>query len=281
MTDKNQISKRKTQDLVKIDFASDAGRGIELDQSERIVPFLRLLQSKSPECDIDNVGQEGHIPEAKPGQFINSATNELLDEAIIVPLFRQRKFVERKNRNDGGDIIARHDPSAPVVAKTLSENNRDQQNYLLTQDGNQLVESVYLSALLLSAPNDTEPELICILFQRTKLQAWKQLVQPIDRFNRHYPMFAHRIRLTTSLERRDKGNSYNIVSSPLNAQEGSSLRENVARSVIDNQELYDFAKHSFEYAQGALQSGGARYDEEISDEEIVVNKVVSTEDAPF
>lgn len=79
-----------------MDFAADAGMGTEgADKDSFAIPFLSILQPLSPQIAD---GKEG----AKPGKFINSVTEEMLDEVRIVPVAFQRRFLRWQPREKGG-----------------------------------------------------------------------------------------------------------------------------------------------------------------------------------
>lgn len=87
------------------DFFEDAaeGGGFEgVDQDSVGIPFLAILQKNSPQCDPDD---PAYNPDAKPGMFMNTVTNELYngkDGILIVPCAFQRKWLRWKSRETGG-----------------------------------------------------------------------------------------------------------------------------------------------------------------------------------
>lgn len=284
MTKKNEVANAQKNEIALAGlFEQHAGKNLEdISAQERTMPYLRILQDGSPER---KKSEDRYIEGAEAGMLINSATDELISGesgVVIVPLFRRRCFVERTAGQKDRQTIARHEPESALVLETLQANRRDAQNYVLTASGNQLVETVYLSALLLDGPDAEDGELVCIVFQRTKLQAWKKLIGPIDRFSRQYPMFAHRIRLTTSLERRDAGNSYNFVPTPVNAKPGASLRENIEASLIQSENLFQLVVESAEFIERALESGERTLPDESTEQDADVDvKKTDTTNAPF
>ena len=55
-----------------------AGQGLDdLDNSDRSVPFIKVLEKNSPEIET--------VTGAKPGMFINTATQQLYDTIRFVP----------------------------------------------------------------------------------------------------------------------------------------------------------------------------------------------------
>lgn len=78
-----------------IDYAADAGAGMEgADRDSFAIPFLAVLQTNSPQCEA--------IEGAKPGMLINTVTNKLYTEALIIPCAYQRRWVRWGAREAGG-----------------------------------------------------------------------------------------------------------------------------------------------------------------------------------
>ena len=80
-----------------LDFERDAGAGLEgADKDSYAIPFLVILQPLSPQV------AQGTVAGAKPGMLLNSVTNELFEEALIVPCAFQRRWVRWAPRETGG-----------------------------------------------------------------------------------------------------------------------------------------------------------------------------------
>ena len=72
--------------VMAADFAADAGLGMEgADKSSFAIPFLSILQGLSPQLET--------VDGAKPGLFINSITNEVFKEVLVIPCAFQRRFL--------------------------------------------------------------------------------------------------------------------------------------------------------------------------------------------
>jgi hypothetical protein len=86
-----------------IDFAADAGMGMEgADKSSFAIPFITMLQGLSPQLET--------VDGAKPGKFINTITNELYDEVMVVPCAYQRRFLRWSPRSSGGGYKGEFNP---------------------------------------------------------------------------------------------------------------------------------------------------------------------------
>lgn len=88
-----------------LNFEEDAGKGTEgVDKDSQAIPFLAVLQGLSPAV------AESLVEGAKAGQFMNSVTNELFDNVLIVPCAFERRYVEWAPRKLGGGFKGQHMP---------------------------------------------------------------------------------------------------------------------------------------------------------------------------
>lgn len=77
-----------------IDYSNDAGAGMEgADASTFAIPFITILQGLSPQLKT--------VEGAKPGLFINTITNEMFSEVLVIPCAFRRRFL-RWAPNRGG-----------------------------------------------------------------------------------------------------------------------------------------------------------------------------------
>lgn len=87
----------KTAVGAAIDFSQDAGAGQEgADKDSYAIPFLLVLQPLSP------VVVEKLVPGAEAGMIMNSVTNELFKELFLVPCAYQRRWIRWGAREAGG-----------------------------------------------------------------------------------------------------------------------------------------------------------------------------------
>lgn len=264
----SNIEKRKKNEVAVIDFKKDAGAGVgTISRTETIIPYVNLLQALSPEC---TEGHEKFVEGARAGMLLNTATKDLFsgkDGIVIVPLLKQHVFVEWTPRNKGGGIVARHEPASDLVLATCKADRRDDKGFLLTETGNHLVETFYLTALLLSGPDAEDGDVVCISFARTKLGPWRKLMQPVYKYSKDFPLFAHRIRLRTKPATNKQGQGYFTFEPDfLNHVEGGLMRDHVEASLITSPALYELAKSSSEFVSQGLKDGTVRHDEDAVDD---------------
>jgi hypothetical protein len=205
----------ETTALAARDFQYDEqDRGDALDRGEIAIPYINLLQDKSPEID------EGHakfIPGAVKGSFLNSLTRQVTPGPTgfhFVPVARDHAFVEWRPRASGGGIVGRIDPeSAPVKtaiekarAKAKATGNaKDAFNWLL-ENGNEVVETYYVFGLLLDSVDATEPSGFAVLaLTGTKIREWKGVATRMSTRKGAPAFYTNRLRVF-SKRATNKGN---------------------------------------------------------------------------
>lgn len=91
MAKKAMAKKESTELQAGFDFMQDIGGGMEgADKDSFAIPFMRVLQKISPQCDEADAA---YVEGAKGGKFFNSVTGELTDEILFVPCAFQRRFL--------------------------------------------------------------------------------------------------------------------------------------------------------------------------------------------
>src|SRR4051812_43302379 len=97
LTDKQKAA------LAKVDFAATVVNDAdEFDRSSIQIPFLRILQSNSPELDPE---EAKYIEDAKLGQIVNTVSGETFKAVELIPVFHYATFVEWKQRDAGGGYV--------------------------------------------------------------------------------------------------------------------------------------------------------------------------------
>src|SRR5262245_43901016 len=88
-----------------INFEADAGKGLEgADRKSYAIPFLVVLQGLSPQVINDSPAG------AKPGMLLNTITDQLMKEAVVIPCAFQRRFVRWGRRENGGGYKGDYSP---------------------------------------------------------------------------------------------------------------------------------------------------------------------------
>lgn len=226
MTSKDLVKKEEAALPVTSSYGDYSGIGFEGTQaSDLSIPFLNLLQSNSPEVEdqlIDN---------AKPGQFLNSVTGELMDEVIFIPCHKEELWVEWVPRTKGGGFVGSHSPFSEVVQNAIQKNGgsrippkgADGKRVGFKHNGNELIESYYVYGLLLN-PAGTEVESFAVAsFSSTKIKPFRDWLTSMYLIKGKPPLFANRARLKTVKQKNDSGTYYNFSISPFAATWSASL----------------------------------------------------------
>lgn len=209
------------------DYGKLAGEGMEnMTSRDQAVPFIRILQALSPEV----AKKDQKIAGATPGMFIDSVTSELHEELIFVPCLTEHLFVEWKPRNAGGGFVGRHDLHSGIDQKC----KRNDKNRLVLPNGNEIVETFYVAAMLLESPDATEPKgFVMLAFTSSGIQPYKKSIGELRKFP-GAPLFAHRLRAMTEEQSNTDGTWANWVIRPVNQPEGDPVfRNGIVASIID------------------------------------------------
>lgn len=191
------------------DLGDDAGKGMEgLRKEELQVPFLRILQSNSPQVE------NGTIPGAKAGMILNTATQELYDGEVgveFVAAARDYNFVKYVPRDAGGGFKGILGPDDELVKFLRSKYGNFTK--LPTDDGHELVETFYLFGIC--TPPELMPMHVAVSFASTQVKKYKQVLNLL--VNITYPnaknpakpikppLWAHRWNFGTQKEQNKKG----------------------------------------------------------------------------
>lgn len=205
--------------VVEID-EEDRGAGLKnISNEERKVPFLRILQSNSPECEE---GNSKFMPHAKAGMFMNTSTKQLYKSLQMVACARDHKFIEYVPRAIGGGFVELHKPGSELVAMLRAQHGkfgrlprnvtrRDKDGQAL--DGTEIVESFELYAILLDPESGAKFRAI-VPFQSTQIGKYQSFIDRADSIEylvagSDVPvkpaLFSHRWLLTTGNEKNKKG----------------------------------------------------------------------------
>ena len=193
--------------VMAADFAADAGLGMEgADKSSFAIPFLAILQGLSPQLET--------VDDAKPGLFINSITNEVFKEVLVIPCAFQRRFLRWAPRSEGGGYKGEYNPvdvetgrvdgvSTNAEGRLMIENDelKDTRNHFVLMQ----TESGAWTGALLSLGST----------QIKKSKRWMSLILGIEMRNAqgkpfNPPSFSHVYKLSTVKEENSKGSWWGL-----------------------------------------------------------------------
>ena len=98
------------------------------------MPFLRILQKLSPECDKD---ETAYIKGAKPGMILHTVSKEVFGEVNLVPLKYRDTYIEWIPREKGGGFVSEWDALESMTLERLSTTTRNEKNANILPNGNE------------------------------------------------------------------------------------------------------------------------------------------------
>lgn len=212
---KQEVAEKKEQlPSTAAMFEEDAGDGFEhTTKDDFAIPFLQVLQKMSPQVDPE---EDTFIEGAKPGQLINSVSEELWDGktgVLVIPVHYERKFLEWIPRAKNGGLAAEHDVDTGLLLLdecTSNEKNID----IHPGTGNEIHDTRTHYALLLGEDGGYAPAVISMA--RTKIKAskkWMSLMNGIKKRRASGglytpPMFANAYRITSEARSNEQGTFY-------------------------------------------------------------------------
>jgi hypothetical protein len=214
-------------ELVSFSYGDMAGAGFEnMGADDQVVPFVRMLQALSPEVAKKSERIEG----ARAGMFINTATRDVFEDFVFVPVSTRQVYVEWRDREKGGGVVAQHEVSSPVVREARDRASRF--NDLRTADGNTLVQTYYVAGLMLEDADDCDGTPVMLAFTSSAIKAYKQGIGGLLKFSRSAPLFAHRLRISSTEMENDRGAWNTWAIGPVNPVAGN-WRAGTSASLID------------------------------------------------
>lgn len=208
---KNEIAKVQEADLpMALDFSADAGAGFEeADQKSYAIPFLRVLQSGSPQVKKSD---GAYIKGAEEGFLFNTVTGEVVDGTdgiTIVPCHYSRNYLEWSPRESGGGLIATHDVAeGEEILRTCHKGEKGED---LTPEGNVIQDVRNHYVLVVKKDGGYEPALLSLsTTQIKKSKKWMSLMRNIRIQGQPAPMFSQQYKLTTVPESNDKGSWFGV-----------------------------------------------------------------------
>lgn len=189
------------------DSLLSGGTGLEeASANDYAIPFLRVLQSMSPQLKKSD-GQ--YIAEAQEGNFFNTVTTKVYDGdsgILIIPCAYKKKYIEWIPREKGGGFVSdQHD------AADLGKCTKDDSGKFIMENGNQLVETAEYYSLI--AEEDSAPEQVLLSLTSSQLRfsrRWNTMLNNATVKSSSLgetvqaPMFAYTYRLTSIPQSNDQ-----------------------------------------------------------------------------
>ena len=210
MTSK-QVSEQKDQlPAMGGMFEEDEAGGFEgADRDSYAIPFLQVLQKMSPQVDAS---EDGYVEGAKPGQFINTVTEQLFDgdEGIwVIPCHYERTFIEWVLRDSGGGFVADH--GLEEGQRLMAQTTQDEKKRDILPNGNELMDTRVHYILIVHEDGSYEPAVFSAT--RTQIKGSRQWMTTMNQLKVPRssggmftpPMFSHLYKLTTRKRSNDQG----------------------------------------------------------------------------
>jgi hypothetical protein len=208
---------------------------------EMSVPFLALLQGQSKQI----MDPEAQVEGAKPGLFLNTVSEEVYGaELEILPVLETMLYVEWVPRtSDGPPVegagvpVAKYDPKDPFILGLRAE--KDFGKLTNPENGNDIIQTTYLWALILHADGNWEPIVISITsmkfgpYNRWRKKASMFTVLGDDGKKRRTDLSNHLIKLGVRGEKKHGYNFFNMTVDPA----GGSIRTSLVLDPEDPRAL--------------------------------------------
>lgn len=209
MTKSKAVEEKKNNTEVStmvLGSRADAGKGLENADSESFqIPRLKILQALSPEV------AEKKVKGAESGMFINTLTNELLEEVFFVPCSFKRQYLQWETRDNGGGFKGFHS-TIDVDTKKI-ETSRDPKTGRLMFGDDLLNDTREHFIMMKTASGSWQPASMSLAV--TQINSSKNLMALIisqekeDEEGSYTPSsFSNIYKATTTLTKNDKGSWY-------------------------------------------------------------------------
>lgn len=190
---------------------SDDDSGFEdMDSSHFVIPYLGILQPLSPQV---LEAKEQYIQGSKAGMLYNSVTNAIYDGKKglrFIPVHVSHQQVEWVPRDQGGQLIARHEVDEPAVLEARQKFPVGKAPF---GDGNELIETFYVYGLVRF--DDGRFERVALSFKSTDINEYKKWMTKARSVQKIVegrivtpPLYSHYFRLRTVAKNKNNYDWY-------------------------------------------------------------------------
>ena len=207
--DKKEIAEKAKTAVAEMDvsmFEADAGAGMQMDQEDLALPFLKVLSAMDPGL------QSGEI-DAKAGDIYNTVTGAVYpgkEGVKVIPCAYQRRFIEWSPRGQGsGAPINMYSPSDD--RPETERNPDDNKDYVKGGDGSYIEETHQHYVVIVESDGTYNTALIPMKStQLKKSRRWNSMVASQMMHNKdgvafQPPRFSFVYNLKILQEKNDKG----------------------------------------------------------------------------
>lgn len=126
-------------------FGGDGPTGLEnVTSKDVLIPRITILQGLSPQL---NKAKAEYIPNAKLGQFCDTALGQVYDELLVIPVYYGMMYLEWAPRETKKGLVANHGLSSKILEKCT----RNEKRQWITPEGNLLAETATFYCLNMNA----------------------------------------------------------------------------------------------------------------------------------
>jgi hypothetical protein len=200
-------------------LAEDASEfGMEFDRQDLAVPFLRIIQSNSPQV---MQGRAEYMEEARPGMLFNTASRQLWpgqEGLYFLPVTYQRSFIEWKPRLQGGGFVKDHGSDDSLLKTT----KRNEKNKDILPNGNELSNNALYYGFVVDTATG-QAQQVALVLTGTQMKKSRKLNTALATMTKldeesgrpvKVPPFYRLWHITTVPERNDQGDWYGFLFQP-------------------------------------------------------------------
>jgi hypothetical protein len=192
------------------------GSGVATDQSDLLIPMIKILQALSPEVEKKGAA---YVPGAEAGMaMMKNAPNPLIDMEkgiLFQPVYNNKAVVEWIPRQSGGGagggFVASYPTMPNNVARVNDPNNPKKTITINPETGNLLVETRYQGGFIIDESNKNSPMPAVIPFSstgHTVAKGWNFLMSQKMVGGKHANAWAVYYRIKTKLKTRGSQSWY-------------------------------------------------------------------------
>tara|TARA_R100001377_G_scaffold77034_1_gene54145 strand:- start:1005 stop:1820 length:816 start_codon:yes stop_codon:yes gene_type:complete len=256
MSDNKTITKVANTEVSAYEGMEEySGTGFaEVTTEDLSIPFLRILAQLSPQV---NKQDGAYVAGAEAGMMFNTVLNEAYngDEGIqVVPCHYNRRYVEWKQREQGGGYEGSYLPDDPIVNTTM-KNERGQD---VLPNGNLLTNTSQFFVLMLHPTFGAQRVLMTMSStQLKKARKWLTQAQSMTSKGKNgifvLPLMSQVYTVKTTPEKNDKGNWFGW---DISRERGLDLSSAADKELFEN--AVGFAK--------SVEAGEVKVKEETSED---------------
>lgn len=247
-----EVEKKKTTEVAVFEKMGEMDTtGFEgADGESFATPFLRILQSNSPQIEEDS---DNFIQGGKAGLFFNTVTNELYGKEVnVIPVKFERMFVEWKPNRQG--FVGMH---SVEEAMAISEPGSVFGSRLHAESGN-ILQDTHTFYLLIAGYEEEGPLVFPLSSTGIRhSRKWMSMARMLRLPSRKLaPLYSSIYQLTTVVNENDQGRWYQI---------GDKSKTSIERIGWVNEDQFMFVKQAvtmFDQIKANLAKPGGGFEGE-------------------